>query len=201
MPKRHDRGLTSLDTLILFIALVIVTSVAAIVLITTGASLQQKELAQSVEARKGVAAGLEVVNVIGTDPSPQGGTPHEIENLYIMVRLLPGTITIPLNNTLLLINIEGREKTLSFNTSCESECNAASTAHYNVFYLKEGSAHENGYVNIGDVAKLTVRLPERIKEDESVKVSMVPAHGPKTTISFESPQNMIVKMQTLWPVA
>jgi flagellin-like protein len=204
MGRKVDRGLTSLDTLIMFIAVVIVVSVVAIILITSGGSITQKTISKSVEGRKGVTSGLEVVNVISGDASTTDpdGTPHQLETLMIMARLLPGTTVIPLNNTLLIVEWQdGDEQILSYNQTCPGECPSTSTSKYLVYYLKEGTPHENGYLNTGDVVKFVVKLDKHLGEDQTMRVSLVPAYGPKTMIVFETPQNIVAKLQTLWPVA
>jgi len=197
------KGLTSLDALILFIAIVIVVGVAAIVLITSGGSLMQKAMLKSKDAKDDVSSGLEVISVIGSDarPSDPGGTPHEVEYLHIMVRLLPGTTMLRLNNTLIYIESAAFTQTIQFNSTCAGECNAPLASNYMVYYLSEGNYHEDGYVNIGDVAKLSLKTSHGINEGDDIKILLVPANGPQKIIRFQTPENMITHKVTLWPTS
>jgi flagellin-like protein len=201
--RQKRRGLVSLDTLILFVAIVIVVGVVAIMLLASGGVLTQKTLAKSVEARKGVTGGIEVLDAQGSDASltdPEG-SPHVLENIYMTIRLQPGTTILPLNTTIIHVLMEnGHEQVLNFNRTCASECTAATTASYMVYYLKAGAAHEDGYINLGDVGKLSFRVDEPLEQDMDMRITLIPGHGPKTLISFQTPQNMVAKLQSLWPV-
>jgi len=201
MSSYGRRGTVSLDALIMFIAIILVVAVTAIVLITSGASLQQKTLTKSVEGRKQMSSGLEVINVIGTDASTIGGTPHLVEDIFIMVRLLPGTLHHPLNNTLILYDDGTDQYTIKYNMTCSGECTAASTTTYNVFYIKTGNNWEAGHINLGDVAKIAVKPPNAIQEETDYRISIHPSHGPRTQIELQTPQTMMVERVTLWPVA
>ena len=196
---RRKRGLSSLDALIIFIALTITTAVAGIFLLTTSSSLTQKEIAQASQAKKNVAAGVEVINIIGSDPS-SAGTPHRVTNLEIMTRLLPGTISMPLNTTMILVEIASSEQLITYNGTCQTECLASSTMKYMVYYRKTGTSHEDGSLNIGDIINVAIKLDRGIYEDEDMRINIIPHNGPKTLIAIQSPQNMITQKITLWPV-
>ncbi|MFH0863095.1 MAG: hypothetical protein V1875_08730 [Candidatus Altiarchaeota archaeon] len=200
MKTRRRRGLTSLDSLIIFIALTITTAVAGIFLLTTSSSLTQKEISHSTEARKNVAAGVEVISIIGRDPSPTG-TPHRITDIQMMTRLLPGTLTLPLNTTLIHVEIDNTEQLLSYNDTCDLECLASTTQKYMVYYRKRASLYERGYINVGDVINIIVKLDRGLFEDEDMRISIIPNNGPKTMIVIQSSQNMVAQRVTLWPVA
>lgn len=202
MPKKKDRGVMGLGLLITFVAIVLVVGVAGIVLLTSGGSLQQKSKLKVGEAKKGVSSGLEVISVIGSDchPTDADGTPHIAENLHIMVRPLPGTIHTNLNTTLIYVEQRDSEYTIKFNSSCASECNAATTVAYNVYYLKRGSYYEPGYVNMGDVAKLSIRT-DGVGEDEDIKIHIIPANGPQRIVKILTPMSMVDHRITLWPTS
>ena len=201
MVKKSQRGVMGLGMLIIFIAIILVVGVTAIVLLTSGGSLQQKGMMKSGEAKKGVSSGLEVVSIIGNDASITDSTPHVLDDLHIMVRLLPGTSGINLNNTLIYIEFRNNSQTSTFNTNCSSECEPSSWSGYNVFYLEEGAHFEAGYVNMGDVAKLTIKLRDGIGEDQDVKLHIIPAHGPQTVIRFQTPMTMVNSRITVWPTS
>ncbi|MBD3388040.1 MAG: hypothetical protein GF416_03240 [Candidatus Altiarchaeales archaeon] len=200
MKSWSNRGIMGLGALIVFIAVLLIVGVTGIILLTSGGSLQQKSQLKAMEGKKGVSSGLEVVSIIGTNAHPTDSTPHQLENLHMMVRLLPGTISLNLNTT--LIYIEGRDfqQTTVFNSSCSSECSSSSTHSYMVYYLKEGTHYEAGYVNLGDVAKLSIRT-NPIREDEDIKIHIIPPHGPQTVIKFQTPLTMVDRRITVWPTS
>ena len=201
MRKKKRKGLMGLGALILFIAIILIVGVIAIVLITSGGSLQQKSTLKQREAKKGVSSGLEVISVIGSDARPSGPTPHQLTNLHLMVRLLPGTSSINLNSTLIYYENNGRGETVLFNTSCDSTCNAVTTGTYMVYYLKNGTHHEMGYINLGDVAKLAIKVNQPVAEDQTIRLSIIPSFGPQTVIKILTPNTMVRRMVTIWPTS
>lgn len=201
MPKKLRKGVVSLDALILFTAIVIVVGVTAIVLLSSGSALQLKSLTKASESRKQINAGLEVINVIGRDASVAGGSPHFLEDIYIMVRLLPGSTHHPLNSTLILYDDGTDQYALQYNATCPSMCSAASTMTYNVFYINSGPHWEAGHVNLGDVAKISLKLPNPMVEQERYLISILPLYGPRTTIEIDTPPMMMSEQVTIWPVA
>lgn len=201
MPEGDNRGLVSLDTLIIFIAVLLVVMVTAIVLITSSTSLQQRIMMKSVEGRKDVSSGVEVIDVIGTDASSSGGSPHNIEDVYLQVRLLPASILINLNDTLILFDDGVDHYILEYNTTCESECPASTTNTFNAHYMKSGQYWQSGYINRGDIAKLSIKPPEAMREDREYVITIYPANGPSTSIRIQTPETMLSSRQTLWPIA
>jgi len=201
MKGGRKKGVMGLGALIVFTAIMLVGAVIGIVLLTSGGSLQQKSMVKSQEGKKQVVSGYEVISVIGTDPSPSDATPHIVEHLHIMVRMLPGTITIPFNTTLIYIEYGTRSQTLVFNESCNGTCNAATTEKYNVYYLKQGTAYEADYLNMGDVAKVSIQLDGGVGEDTDMKILMIPANGPKTVIKIQTTNTMVASSTTLWPTS
>ncbi len=199
--SNKTRGMVSLDALILFIAIVIVVAVTSIILINTGSSLQQKILTKTVEGKKQVTSGFEVINIIGTDASSSGGSPHHIEDVFIMIRLLPGSLHHPLNTTLLVFDDGTNQFIIQYNTSCASECESSSTMTYNVFYINTGKGWEAGHINHGDIAKIAFKPPTPIKEETDYIISIHPTHGPRTQIEIVTPQMMMGQRITLWPIA
>jgi archaellin len=198
---KNSKGVEALDALIILVALVLTVAVASIVLITTTNTIQQKTLAQGAESRKNVAAGVEVVSVIGSDASPTDpeGTPHQLDYLHMMVRAYPGT-SVPFNSTFILIEHGGVEQVVSYNATCQQDCNGISTTKYMAYY-RVGPAYRQDYLNVGDSAKLAIKLFDPIEQGQQVRITIVPNYGPRTSITFEAPQVMLKSMQSLYPTA
>ncbi|MFH1055612.1 MAG: hypothetical protein V1744_05920 [Candidatus Altiarchaeota archaeon] len=198
MGRIRNRGLTGFDSLIMVIAIIVVTAMVAIFLMTTNRTLEQRLLAKGAEGRKSVTAGFEGVSVIGMDAS-SAGTPHFVDDLRIMVRLLPGVTSISLNTTLIVITNNGVEELYTYNVTCQTECTASSTNQYVMYYLQRGLIAGDDYVNIGDVVKLALRPAHPIGEADEVTIRVAPAHGPATELKFVTPQSMTLEQVALWP--
>ncbi len=201
MTASSSKGIMGIGALIIVTAILLVSAVTGIILLTSGGSLQQKSIRKGQEGKQNVVSGMEAVSVIGTGADVSSPTPHVVDDIHIMVRLLPGTITTPFNNTLIYVETGRYSQTTLYNTSCASECNAATSSFYNVYYLKEGTYYEAGYLNLGDVAKIAVKVGGGIREDESVKILIIPANGPKTVIKLETPNTLVARSITLWPTS
>lgn len=194
------KGLFGLDALILFIAIVIVVGVTAILLITSGNALTQRTLTKAAEQRKQISAGFEIVDIIGSDASSAGGA-HTIEDIFITTRLMPGSIHATFNDTMVYFYNGKNQYDIQFNSSCNSECLAVTTTTYNIYYLKRGNKWENRHINLGDTVIIAVKLPEAIEEDKIYSVGIIPLHGQKTFVKFETPSSMVKKQIRLWPLS
>ena len=61
--RQSKKGIMGIETLIIFIAMIIVAAIAAGVLLRTQGVLQQKSLAVANEARERVVTGLEIISI------------------------------------------------------------------------------------------------------------------------------------------
>jgi flagellin-like protein len=86
------KGIMGVETLIIFIAMIIVAAIAAAVLLRTQGLLQQRALAVGNEARERIATGLEVISVVGTVNT----TLNSIRQVEINTRLRSGSEDIDL---------------------------------------------------------------------------------------------------------
>ncbi|MGM5483500.1 MAG: archaellin/type IV pilin N-terminal domain-containing protein [Nanobdellota archaeon] len=92
--RSRKKGVMGIETLIIFIAMILVAGVAASVLIRTSGLLQQRALAVSNEAIARVGTGFEFVQIIGNADT----TAETISEFEAMLRLAAGSDTIQLNN-------------------------------------------------------------------------------------------------------
>jgi flagellin FlaB len=193
------KGMMGIGALIIFIAVILIAAVAASVLITTGGSLQQKALITGAQTEESIASGIEAMTVVASDASASDSTPHRVGDFKIMVRLQSGSQGLNLNNTILTVDTETASHSLIYNTTIGSDSTAPTTQAYVLYYIQNGTNHENGYLNRGDVAKITFKVYPEIAENELVRLKMIPRVGTYTQIEFYTPDSMTQQSVSLWP--
>jgi len=108
---KGKKGAIGIETLIVFIALVLVAAVSAAVLIQTVGYLQQKATATGRETTKEVASGLKVDRILGYDPSAPGGT---VDKLAIYLETNTGGQAVDLSKTIVTISVGNKTAELRY---------------------------------------------------------------------------------------
>ncbi|MFH1056166.1 MAG: archaellin/type IV pilin N-terminal domain-containing protein [Candidatus Altiarchaeota archaeon] len=201
MMGKPRKGMMGIGALIIFIAIILIAAVAASVLITTGGSLQQKALITGTQTEEAIASGIEVMTVVASDASSTDPilTPHMVGEFKITTRLQSGSQGLNLNNTLITVDTETASSSLTFNTTVASDTTSVSTTTYLVFYIQEGTNHEDGYINRGDVAKIIIHVEPEISENQLVRIKLIPRIGTYTQLEFYTSDSMTSKSIVLWP--
>ncbi|MFH1056165.1 MAG: archaellin/type IV pilin N-terminal domain-containing protein [Candidatus Altiarchaeota archaeon] len=197
---RLQRGMMGIGTLILFLAIILVASLASLVLISTGTSLQQKALITGNEAREGIASGLEVVSIRGTDAS-QSGTPHEITRLYLMARLPPGSSPMNLNTTTMSMDTTEASQTFTYGGTVADGTLASGTGTFVVSYMQSGPYQQDNYVNLGDMVKVRVNIDGDLGEHMKARLTILPRTGNVNQLEFVTPESMVEPVVVLWPTS
>jgi flagellin-like protein len=134
--RRSKKGMLGIETLIIFIAMILVSAVAAGVLLKTVGALQQRSLAVGNEARERLATGVEVTQV----QINANVTLHQFNEMETIVRLQPGSYDLQLLS-------------LSFSVNTYSYSYAArlmSRQHTNYRNQSMGFLDNNTWVSIGN---------------------------------------------------
>jgi flagellin FlaB len=99
LPRKSDadRGQVGIETLIIFIAMILVAAVAAGVLINTAGFLQNKASATSHESQKQVSNQVIVISGTGTVNNDSDNKPQKIDEISLTVMQSPGSDAIDLN--------------------------------------------------------------------------------------------------------
>jgi flagellin FlaB len=111
-----DRGQVGIETLIIFIAMILVAAVAAGVLINTAGFLQNKASATSQESQKQVSNQVIVISGIGQVNADSGST-QQINQTTLTVMQSPGSDAIDLEASTVEIIGPNGEATLTYNTT------------------------------------------------------------------------------------
>lgn len=98
----HKKGLISLETLIIFIAVVLIAALSASVLIRNSGILSQRALTVSEESRERLISGVDIISVSGQ----ANITDESINDLEILMRLKPGSQPVQLKNLQLLFTTQ-----------------------------------------------------------------------------------------------
>lgn len=189
--KKSEMGI---GTLILFIAMILVAAVAAGVLIQTATNLQSKALETGSRSTMQVSTALTTVLLYGEDGRDDG----TIANIFQNVRIIPGSDPVNLDDLSISVDLADDSADLIFNESAPCDLNVTQ-GRFAAKYLKNGSEHLNGYVTVGDVVQLCYLLPRTLREDESLRVSVVPKVGSVMTLIVHTPPAIVTRRVFLFP--
>ena len=184
-----------IGTLIIFIALILVAAVAAGVLIQTAGSLQSKSLDVGRQSQEKITANMEVVQLYADDTS-DGALSTGSDNVTLVVRLGSGSLPIKLSDLLIRFDAQDGSQTLTYNGS-----SLFNTAQFGVVYKINGSAHQDGYVNVGDLAEVTFTYSSTsdVIEGETAALRLVPKNGAVKPVQITTPSAMVDKITYLYP--
>ncbi len=200
MNRRAEMGV---GTLILFIATIVVSAIAAGVLTQTAGSLQSQALKTAKDAQGSVATRLDVLSLTATD-----GSDGTIEDFNAEVRPSAGAEAMNLKALSLSMGLSNMSEDLVYsNGSCAAAANASGDGYYSangtgtftVSYIQTSSNHVDGVLQPGEVAKLCFAAPRSIGEDEQFSIRLLPKVGMTTSTTVVAPSVMVTKDVLLYP--
>ncbi len=137
------------ETLIIFIAMILVAAVAAAVIIRTSGVLQERAFAVSGQTRKRLVTGLEVIEMLGESNT----TAHTIANIEFSIRLRSGSTPINLRTTQMTFNTQDLALTARLQNTLNEEYNISLTNLNNTLwqYLNNDLDEDglNDYMRLG----------------------------------------------------
>ena len=189
--KKAAQGI---GTLIIFIALILVSAVAAGVLIQTASSLQSKSLDVGRQSTEKITTDIEVVQMYATDTS-DGSISSGNDNMTIVVRLGSGSSPVKLGDLLVRFDTQDSSQTLIFNDS------GYSTTTYDVDYKINGSNHQADYLGVGDLAEMTFTYSASsdITESETGTLRLLAKNGAVKPVQKTTPAAMLDVITYLYP--
>ncbi len=194
--KKADMGI---GTLILFIAMLIVASITANVLVQTATSLQNRALQTGDQARRAISTFTEVASVSGVNISG-----NSINDIRMDVKLSPGSEPIPLNSTLLSADTSSYGYSYTYSTgSCERGeggyeiDDSEMSGTYTVRYVLGGDSP--GYIVGSDRVEICFGLPEPLNPGSSLSIRFEPQTGISSEASIHAPDVVSSERIRLYP--
>ena len=192
---RSESGEMGIGTLIVFVSMILVSAVAASVMIGTMGTLQQQAERTGEMATHAVSDGLEILAITGdrnTD-SLSGTTQATIQVIEITARTRSGSSALSLSNMLIRISDGSRQADLSFDASGSSAANCTSTT-YIVRSIKDDDSSISGdsVVDSNDVFSFIIST-----DSSATNLSL----GPNThfEISIIMPSGLAIKESIYTP--
>ncbi|MBU0762441.1 MAG: hypothetical protein KKD39_05395 [Candidatus Altiarchaeota archaeon] len=197
---KAKKGIVGIGALIIFIAIVLVGAVVAAVFIASGGSLQTKAYTTGNQAREGVTPGIDVIQILGSDPS-SSGTPHQISRFTLIGRLPPGGEPLSFNSTVINIDTPQFSQTVVYEGIVDTDTLATGTSNFVVTYVKQGPNQINDYLTEGDLIRLKFNLAENVGENLKVRLTIMPVKGSMSQIEFLAPDTLSSPVEPVWPTA
>jgi flagellin FlaB len=194
--NNNKKGAQGIGTLIIFIAMILVAAVAAGVLIQTASSLQSKSLDVGRQTQERLTTDIEVIQVFASDAS-DGAIHNGTDNVTFVLRLGSGSTAIKLTDLLLRFDApEGSQSLIYLDNTTIGD-----TVNYGVDFKIEGSNHNDGYLNSGDLAEImfTYDVPNPIVEGETATLRLISKNGAVKPVQITTPSAMTEKIVYLYP--
>ncbi len=200
--QMSKKAQTGIGTLIMFIAMIIVASITANVLIQSATSLQNQALKTGKQAQAGISTLARVIGVLGFD-----GRDNTIEDFEMELKLSPGSDSIDLRKALLSLENQNGGLDLTYtNNSCTKNLTSGYFSDLNngngtfaVKYLVKGSNWKNGYLQRGDIIKLCFTTNVSIGQDEEIEMRFIPQVGIPSVVEITTDEAIISRNVKLYP--
>ena len=202
-----------IGTLVIFIAMILVATIAAGVLIQTAVTLQGRALTSGRQSTIQVSTATRTAFIYGL--SNTGGSSYD--QYRHQIALVAGSDPIKFDDATLTIDMLNDSVDLLFDpdASCEFNTGRNSTGHwvgwdnvtavgYGGFilnasanngtfaarYVKRSLSFSNGYLSSGDLVELCYPAPRMTYEDEWLRFNLIPKIGSVMTITTATPSVM-----------
>lgn len=195
MNKIGDVGV---GTLIIFIAFVVISTIAAGIVLQTTNLLQSKALTTGKETTKEIGTNYESVSAYATN----GSDDRYVEYFFWTVRPSGGSEDVKYTDLLITMNTNNQSQEYTFSTSVNcsnsSSINASSTNFgINIVLPEDGGI--SGYFVQGDVTEFCFKSVRPMAESEKIKLNMVPKRGSTLTETILLPSLMIQDQVYIYP--
>jgi archaellin len=187
-------GEMGIGTLIIFIALIIVTTIVALVFVQTGSSLQNKALLVGLRTKNQVSTSVEIISISGED-----GTNGFIDSFFVSMRLVPGADSIKIDDMLISVYSDGFLIDLKFNPNANCSEIPEFDSGFAVDHLVKSNSYSEGYLQRGEVIKLCFETPAVMLENENFNFILIPRKGNSLNFRFIIPEIMDKQTVVVYP--
>ena len=207
--KRAEMGI---GTLVIFIAMILVASIAAGVLIQTAVTLQGRALTAGRKSTVQVSTATKTAFIYGT--SALDSTLNQYRQ---QISLVGGSDPIKFADATLTVDMLNDSVDLLYDpgASCQFNTGLNSTGHwvgwdntsaigyggfvlngtnnsgtFAIRYVKKGLSFSSGYLSSGDLVEICYPAPRETYEDEWLRFNFIPKVGSVMTITTATPNIM-----------
>ena len=194
MYSNNKKAAQGVGTLIIFIALILVSAIAAAVLISTASSFQSKAFDVGRQAEEKITTAVEVVQVKVSNVSDGAINGTAVDTYAMRVRLQSGSVPVKLDDLTVSVDTASNSQVLNF-------INGAGTiTRFNVTYLtNSGTAQQAGYILPGELVELNVPAEADVAEQESFDMQILNKNGAPVPIAITTPSAMVSESVSLYP--
>jgi archaellin len=187
-----------MGTLIMFIAMILTSAIVSAVIISTQQSVKSKSYDTVKTTENDIGTSMLILEISADD-----GTDGYMEYYFTTIKLIAGSNSFRLRDTLVQMILENLTSNFEFNETinCSRKSDLdGNPTKYGVFYqLTSNSLHKNGQINTGEVARLCFKAPRPIGEQENVKIIYVPYFGKAWDIRIRMPNLIRDNRTVLFP--
>lgn len=193
MDKYNKKAAQGIGTLVVFIALILVSGIAAAVLVQTATGLQGTSTGVSKQAEEKITKGVEIVQITVTDASD--GMINDSDVISLLTRLSLGSEAVKLEN--LLVSFDSVTDSSIFEINPGALPNPQ---YYDVTYLTNGGvALSDGYIRTGELVRIEVISPVNVSESEKIEVGFSGSNVQTSIYKVTTPNAMVQNTLQLYP--
>lgn len=181
-------------TIIMFIAMIFVATIAAGVLLQTSMNLQSKALSTGAKAENSVSNAIILRNMYGTD-----GTTSSLTSLYATIQVTGGSTGIKFDDLLLQIETFNDSRSYAYNQTV-SDCENVTfqTGEFAVEYVLSSVNQQNDYLLPGDIAKLCFDTMS-LSEGRNLLFKIIPQETQSLVVEITAPETYDWQSVDLYP--
>lgn len=168
--KKSESGIS---TLIIFIAMILVASVAASVLILTSGSLQSTALDVGKRSTSSVSTGVDVISINGIDVDAN----RTLDNVSVLIKLMSGSDDINFDDFLLMYETTNHSETFSY----------LGAKNFTLEYILTADNHKEGVLASDELVTLRFSPSVSIVEDDEIGFTFVLATGYTKRVELTTP--------------
>lgn len=184
LEKDDEDALIGIGTLIIFIALILVSAVAASLMISTVKTIKQQAEKTAQESLEEVSNSFQIKSVYGLKDHES----KEIDTVLMRVKLMPGSSSQNLSYTLLHIDDGETGRGLEYNSSGISDRD-----HFSAVSLIDPVSEfkdNSPVVNQGTIVKIEINATAvglNLTTQTECRIELTPKHGTSTIEIFTTP--------------